>query len=114
MTARVRYSGSGCLCAAQGFAREESTVTHGVGTPVLWIGFTLLVLVLLTLDLTVFHRHDRDMGQREALLWTGFWIALAVGFNVWMFLTLGKQHGLEFLTGYVIEYSLSIDNLFVF
>ena len=89
-------------------------MTHGIGTPELWIGFTVLVVVLLALDLGVFQRKEHDMGQREALLWTGFWIALAVAFNVWMFFAFGRQHGLEFLTGYVIEYSLSIDNLFVF
>jgi TerC family integral membrane protein len=89
-------------------------VTHSVGTPELWTAFTVLILLLLSLDLLIFHHSDRDMRHREALLWTAVWVALAVGFNVWLFFVFGRQHGLEFLTGYVIEYSLSIDNLFVF
>jgi tellurite resistance protein TerC len=89
-------------------------VTHGIGEPWMWAAFTVLILFLLVLDLFVFHRVDHEMGHKEALLWTIFWVSLAVVFNVWVFFTFGRQHGLEFLTGYVIEYSLSIDNLFVF
>src|SRR3970282_2152474 len=85
-----------------------------VGTPLLWGAFTLFVLCLLALDLGVFHRKAHAVGPREALGWSLFWIALAVPFNagvVWWF---GAQRGLEFLTGYLIEKALSVDNIFVF
>ncbi|MBI2820400.1 MAG: TerC family protein [Acidobacteria bacterium] len=87
---------------------------QGVGTPLLWIGFTVFVLGMLALDLGVFHRKAHAVGHREAFLWTVVWVSLAISFNVWIFLQFGTQHGLEFLTGYLIEYSLSIDNIFVF
>ena len=85
-----------------------------VGTPLLWGAFTLFVLCLLALDLGVFHRKAHAVGPREALGWSLFWIALALLFNagvVWWF---GAQRGLEFLTGYLIEKALSVDNIFVF
>src|SRR3970282_1795809 len=85
-----------------------------VGPP-LWGGaFPLFVLGLLALDLGVFHRKAHAVGPREALGWSLFWIALALLFNagvVWWF---GAQRGLEFLTGYLIEKALSVDNIFVF
>lgn len=89
-------------------------MTQSIGTPVLWIGFTLFVIVMLAIDLGVFNRKAHEVHHREALIWTAVWVSLAVAFNVWVFLNHGKELGLEFLTGYVIEYSLSIDNLFVF
>jgi len=89
-------------------------MTQGVGTPLLWIGFTVFVLGMLALDLGVFHRKAHSVGHREAFLWTVVWVSLAVAFNVWIFLAVDTQRGLEFLTGYLIEYSLSIDNIFVF
>jgi TerC family integral membrane protein len=89
-------------------------MVQGVGTPLLWIGFTVFVLGMLALDLGVFHRKPHAVGHREALIWTVVWVSLAVVFNLWIFLQSGSQHGLEFLTGYLIEYSLSIDNIFVF
>jgi len=85
-----------------------------VGTPLLWGAFTLFVLGLLALDLGVFHRKAHAVGPREALGWSLFWIALALLFNagvVWWF---GAQRGLEFLTGYLIEKALSVDNIFIF
>jgi tellurite resistance protein TerC len=87
---------------------------ESVGTPLLWGAFTLFVLILLALDLGVFHRKAHAVGPREALGWSVFWIALALLFNavvVWRF---GPQRGLEFLTGYLIEKALSVDNIFVF
>ncbi len=89
-------------------------MTSTVGTPWLWIGFTVFVLGMLALDLGVFHRKAHAVGHREALTWTVVWVALAVAFSVFVFREFGHQRGLEFLTGYLIEYSLSIDNLFVF
>ncbi|MEZ4271235.1 MAG: TerC family protein [Myxococcota bacterium] len=85
-----------------------------VATPTLWIGFTVLVLVLLALDLGVFHRKAHAVGVREALIWTVIWISLALIFNVGVYYWFGSDRALEFLTGYVIEKALSVDNLFVF
>ena len=87
---------------------------ESIGTPALWIGFTAFVLVLLALDLGVFHRKAHAVRVREALLWTGIWIALAMVFNLGVYFRFGSERALEFLTGYVIEKALSIDNLFVF
>jgi tellurite resistance protein TerC len=88
--------------------------TESIGTPYLWIGFTLFVLAMLALDLGVFHRKARVIAVREALLWTLFWIALALLFNVGVYQWFGTERALEFFTGYVIEKALSVDNIFVF
>ena len=85
----------------------------GPESPVLWGGFILLVLILLALDLGVFHRKAHVVSSKESLLWTIFWIALALVFNVFVFFVLGRQQGIDFFTGYLIEKSLSVDNLFV-
>jgi len=85
-----------------------------IGTPTLWVGFTLLVLALLALDLGVFHREAHPVGFREALAWTGVWVGLAGAFNLWLASVHGTERGLEFLTGYLIEKALAVDNIFVF
>ncbi len=87
---------------------------ESIGTPVLWVGFTLFVLAMLALDLGVFHRKAHAVGTREALGWSLFWIALALTFNLVVARSFGAQRGLEFLTGYLIEKALSVDNIFVF
>jgi tellurite resistance protein TerC len=87
---------------------------QSVGTPVLWIGFTIFVFVMLVLDLGVFHRKAHVIHVREALGWTAAWISLALIFNVLVYFWFGLDKALEFLTGYLIEESLSVDNLFVF
>lgn len=79
-----------------------------------WVGFILFILVMLALDLLVFHRKAHEIRLKEALIWSGVWIALALIFNVGVYFWLGRQQALEFLTGYVLEKSLSVDNLFVF
>jgi tellurite resistance protein TerC len=79
-----------------------------------WIIFNAFVLLLLCLDLFVFHRKDHEVKIKEALLTSLFWIMLALGFNVLMYFWQGQQAAMEFLTGYLIEKSLSVDNLFVF
>jgi tellurite resistance protein TerC len=89
-------------------------MVDSIGTPLLWSLFFALVLGLLALDLGVFHRRERAIGIREAVLWSVVWTILALGFNVGIALRFGRQPGLEFLTGYVIERSLSFDNIFVF
>jgi tellurite resistance protein TerC len=85
-----------------------------VGTPLLWVGFTLFVLLLLALDLGVFHRRAHEVRPREALLWTFVWIVFALLFNAGVYFWFGSERGLEFLTGYLIEKALSVDNIFVF
>lgn len=79
-----------------------------------WIGFIILILLLLFLDLAVFHRKLHEVKIKEALIWSAVWISLAFIFNYVVYVFLGKEKALEFLTGYIIEKSLSIDNLFVF
>lgn len=85
-----------------------------IGSPALWGGFTLFVLAMLALDLGVFHRKAHEVSVREALAWTAVWISLALLFNVGVYIGFGPTHALEFLTGYVIEKALSVDNIFVF
>ncbi|MFN8211128.1 MAG: TerC family protein [Bacteroidales bacterium] len=79
-----------------------------------WIGFNVFVLVMLALDLGVFHRKIHKVPVKEAVIWTFVWITLAMIFMVIIYFDMGKTKALEFLTGYVIEYSLSVDNIFVF
>ncbi len=79
-----------------------------------WIGFNAFILAMLALDLGVFHRKGHTVTLRESLAWTAVWIALALLFNGLIYYQFGQQLALEFLTGYVIEKSLSIDNVFVF
>ncbi|MEQ8301829.1 MAG: TerC family protein [Cyclobacteriaceae bacterium] len=79
----------------------------------LWIAFNVFILVMLVIDLGVFHRKSHEVGVKEALTWTGVWIALAFCFNVFVYYYFGEKHAFEFLTGYVIEKSLSVDNIFV-
>jgi tellurite resistance protein TerC len=85
-----------------------------IGTPLLWIGFTALILVMLALDLGVFNRKAHTVRPREALLWTLVWVGLALAFNVFIWVRAGAGPGMEFLTGYLIEKALSVDNIFVF
>src|SRR5580692_12256638 len=87
---------------------------ESVGTPVLWVGFTVFVLAMLVLDLGVFHRNAHQPSVREALGWTAVWISLALLFNLAVYFGFGSERALEFLTGYVIEKALSVDNIFVF
>lgn len=79
-----------------------------------WIGFVAFVIILLCLDLFVFHKKDEAMKVKVALMWSVFWIGLAVIFNIGVYFLMGETKALEFLTGYLIEESLSVDNLFVF
>jgi len=89
-------------------------VAGSIGKPLLWAGFTVFVLAMLALDLGVFHRKAHAIGTREALGWSVFWIALALVFNLGVGYWFGTERGLEFLTGYLIEKALSVDNIFVF
>ncbi len=80
----------------------------------LWVGFHVLVFILLILDLFVINKKAHEISVREALKWTSFWIALAVLFCIGVWYWGSPQMALEFATGYIIEKSLSVDNLFVF
>jgi tellurite resistance protein TerC len=79
-----------------------------------WIGFNAIVLILLTLDLTVLHRQAHAISIKESVLTTAAWMALAIGFGLWVMHEEGRTKGLEFFTGYLIEYALSLDNIFIF
>jgi tellurite resistance protein TerC len=79
-----------------------------------WILFNAFVIVMLVLDLGVFNRRAHSVGFREALGWSAIWVALAAGFAVFVYFWHGRPASLEFATGYLIELSLSVDNLFVF
>jgi len=85
-----------------------------VGTPGLWAGFVALVLAFLALDLGVFHKRDEPVSIRNALGWTAIWVAVSLAFNALLWWRFGGPKAAEFLTGYLLEKSLSVDNLFVF
>ncbi|HYQ30146.1 MAG TPA: TerC family protein [Polyangiaceae bacterium] len=93
---------------------QESRVLSSIGAPIHWIGFIVFVLLMLALDLGVFHRQVHAVKVKEALTWSLVWIALAACFGGLVFYAFGSQRALEFATGYVIEKALSVDNLFVF
>jgi len=82
--------------------------------PIYWIAFLAFIAFLLFLDLFVFHRNAHVVKVREAAIFSAFWIALGVGFGVVVFVWLGSTKGVEYFTGYLIEKSLSVDNVFVF
>jgi tellurite resistance protein TerC len=79
-----------------------------------WILFNVFVLLMLALDLGVFHRQSKKISIKEAITWSIVWITLALIFNGWIYYSVGKQPAVEFLTGYLVEKSLSVDNIFVF
>ena len=79
-----------------------------------WIWFNVVVLAILALDLGVLHRRSEKVSLKEAAIWSGVWVALSLCFALAIYRNMGKESGLEFLTGYLIEYALSVDNIFVF
>jgi tellurite resistance protein TerC len=81
---------------------------------IFWIGFNIFVLAMLALDLGVFNRKAHEVTVKEALSWSAIWITLALSFNALIYYWFGEQKAIEFLTGYLIEKSLSVDNIFVF
>jgi len=83
-------------------------------TILLWVGFNVFVLLMLALDLGVFHRKAHEVKFREAITWSAIWIMLALVFNAGVWYYFGKVKAIEFLTGYIVEKSLSVDNIFVF
>ena len=89
-------------------------MTSSIGSPLLWTGFLAFVVAMLALDLGVFHRKAHAVRAKEALAWSAVWVALALVFNGMLWWQYGSQTGVEFLTGYLIEKSLSLDNIFLF
>jgi tellurite resistance protein TerC len=89
-------------------------LAESIGTPVLWVGFTAVILTLLALDLFVFHRKAHTVTLKEAGLWTVGWVSLALLFNAFIYIWAGSDAGLEFTAGYLVELALSVDNMFVF
>ena len=87
---------------------------HSVGTPMFWIGFITVVLILLAIDLGVFQRKVHVVRFKEAAMWSITWVALSLTFGFWIYHHFGPELGLQFYTGYLIEYALSVDNIFVF
>ncbi len=87
---------------------------ESIGSPSLWIGFTTFVLIMLALDLGIFHKESHEVKFKEALGWSIFWISLAFVFNLGVYHWFGKIKAMEFLTGYIIEKTLSVDNIFIF
>jgi tellurite resistance protein TerC len=86
-----------------------------LGTPIhVWIVFAVATVAALVIDLGVFHRKNHIIGLREALLESAAWISVSLLFNLWLYFSQGPQVGVEFLTGYLVEKSLSVDNIFVF
>jgi tellurite resistance protein TerC len=85
-----------------------------MGTLPIWIAFNVGVALFLLLDLTLFHRRAHAIGWREAALESAAWIAISLGFGAWIFVSHGRTPGLEFFSGYLVEKSLSVDNIFVF
>ena len=79
-----------------------------------WIGFNVVVLAILALDLGVLHKRSEKVTLKEAATWSAIWVALSLCFAFAVYRTMGEESGLEFLTGYLIEYALSVDNIFVF
>lgn len=82
--------------------------------PVWWAIFTVVIAAMLYIDLGIVNRHAHVISIKEALTWSGIWITVALLFNVGLYVWWGKEPALEFLTGYLIEKSLSVDNLFIF
>jgi len=93
---------------------DSTGAMHMSTSALLWAGFAVVITVMITLDLGVFNRKSHEVSFREALTWTLVWVGLALSFNAGILYFMGTTKALEFLTGYLIEESLSVDNLFVF
>jgi tellurite resistance protein TerC len=85
-----------------------------IASPALWVGFSGFVLVALLLDFLLFHRESRDVRPKQALGWLALWVTLGMAFMVGLRLHFGPEASLQFTAGYLLEYALSVDNLFVF
>lgn len=79
-----------------------------------WVLFTLFIVAMLAIDLGIFNRKDHEVKVKEALVWSGVWVGLSLVFNIGVYFWKGQETAIQFFTGYVIEKSLSVDNIFVF
>src|SRR5216117_1046945 len=79
-----------------------------------WIGFNAVVLAILFFDLVILHRQSERPSVKQAAFWSLAWVVLSLSFAFGVYHVMGRESGLEFLTGYLIEYALSVDNIFVF
>src|SRR5690606_12499245 len=79
----------------------------------MWLVFISLVLGLLILDLGVLHKETKEIGMRESLLMSGFYIAIGLAFGGWIYVQMGQQSAMEYVTGFVVEKSLAMDNIFI-
>lgn len=95
-------------------ALRSPAMPASIGSPIQWAVFIAIVFVMLALDLGVFHRRAHVVSFKEAAIWSAVWVSLALVFAAWIFAVHGSIRGTEFLTGYLIEKSLSVDNIFVF
>src|SRR3954468_10866964 len=95
-------------------ADENGTVCAVSTNLGFWVAFHVGVFIALAVDLTTFKRRDRELSMRAAIQRSFIWIVLSLAFNFLVWKTKGDDAGLDFLTGYIIEYSLSVDNIFVF
>ena len=86
-------------------------ISHEV---LLWVAFGAVILILFALDLGVFHRKSHKISIKEALIWSGIWLAVALIFNLLIYFWMGKEQAIEFAAGYLVERTLSFDNLFIF
>src|SRR3954468_12956332 len=106
-----RAVGSRFFCALRCRSGEEG---RGMATSIwFWVAFNGFVLAMLALDLGVFHRKAHEVRLREAAMWSGIWVSVALLFNAAIWAFAGRQPALEFLTGYLVEKSLAVDNIFV-
>jgi tellurite resistance protein TerC len=85
-----------------------------IGSPMLWIGFTTFIVAMLALDLGVLHRDAHEVGVKEAAVWSLVWVSLSLAFAAGLYRWAGYEYALQFVTGYLIEKALSVDNVFVF
>ncbi|NJM36056.1 MAG: TerC family protein [Rhodomicrobium sp.] len=79
----------------------------------MWLGFIVIVCLLLAFDLGVLNRNSREIGVRESLLLSGFYMSIGLAFAIWIYYRMGQQSSIEYLTGFVVEKSLALDNIFV-
>jgi tellurite resistance protein TerC len=85
-----------------------------IGSPMLWLGFTAFIVAMLALDLGVLHKEAHEVSIKEALTWSIVWVALSLAFATGVYFLAGRNYALQFVTGYLIEKALSVDNVFVF
>jgi TerC family integral membrane protein len=85
-----------------------------IGSPALWLGFTAFIVAMLALDLGVLHRDAHEVSVKEAAVWSVVWVALSLAFACGLYFLAGHEYALQFITGYLIEKALSVDNVFVF